>query len=215
MDPGHRVGGLPGARRRPNGGGPAGPGPAIGARSIADIDTIGGVASHATPALELLARAGTPHTIHEYALPERHGRARDARPEYGLDAAAALGVDPARVAKTLVVRLDRARLALVVVAVDRQLDPRRVATALGARTADLAEPRDAERATGGVVGGISPLAPRRPLPVVVDDAILDGPTVLVSAGRRGRQVELAPADLVKLTEAIVAPIARTGPVSRT
>ena len=187
MDPGHRVGGLPGARRRPNGGGPAGPGPAIGARSIADIDTIGGVASHATPALELLARTGTPHTIHEYELPERHGRERDARPDYGLEAAAALGIDPARVAKTLVVRLDGARLALVVVAVDRQLDPRRVATALGARSAELAEPQDAERATGGVVGGISPLAPRRPLAVVVDDAILDGPTVLVlPAGEAGR-----------------------------
>ena len=214
MDPAIAWAGSRRARRRPNGGGPAGPGPAIGARSIADIDTIGGVASHATPALDLLARTGTPHTIHEYALPERHGRARDARPDYGLEAAAALGVDPARVAKTLVVRLDGTRLALVVIAVERQLDPRRVATALGARTADLADPRDAERATGGVVGGISPLAPRRPLPVVVDEAILDGTTVLVSAGRRGRQVELAPADLVTLTRATVAPIARTGPVSR-
>ena len=162
-----------------------------------------------TPAIELLRRSSTVHVVHAYVAPARHGRGREERPDYGMEAATALGVDPSRVLKTLVVHVDE-RLAMAVIAVDRQLDPRRVAAALGARGADLADPLQAERATGSVVGGISPLAPRRSLPVVVDRAASDAATVLVSAGRRGLQVELAPADLVRLSGAIVADIARSG-----
>jgi Cys-tRNA(Pro)/Cys-tRNA(Cys) deacylase len=181
----------------------------LAARSIADIDTIGAVTARGTPAIELLRRERTAHVVHAYAAPTRHGRAHDERPDYGAEAAAALGVDPARVLKTLVVRVDE-RLALAVVAVDRQLDLRRVGAAFGARRAELADPVQAERATGCVVGGISPLASRRPLPVALDRDATTAATVLVSAGRRGLQVELAPADLVRLSSAIIADLARSG-----
>ncbi len=161
----------------------------------------------ATRALELVARAGVVHRVHPYALPERHGRARDERPDYGHEAAAALGVEPARVFKTLVVQVGDG-LVLAVVPVDRELDLKRVATAAGGRRAVMAEPVKAEHATGSVVGGISPLGSRRPLPVIVDPSALERDTVFVSAGRRGLQLELAPRDLVRLCNAIVAPIVR-------
>ena len=101
-----------------------------------------------------------------------------------------------------------ARLVLAVVPVDRELDLKRLATAAGGHRAIIAEPAQAERATGYVVGGISPLGARRPLPVVVDVSALDHATVFVSAGRRGLQLELAPVDLVRLCSAISAQIAR-------
>ncbi len=145
--------------------------------------------------------------LHEYRLPERHGRARAERPDYGLEAAAALGMAPRRVFKTLIADVDPGLVAAVV-PVDRQLDLKALAAAVGARRAILAEPAAAERASGSVVGGISPLAPRRRLRVVIDDTALTLSTMLVSAGRRGLQVELAPADLMRLTEATVAAIAR-------
>lgn len=160
-----------------------------------------------TPAVALLRRAGVDHVLHEYALPERHGRARDARPDYGAEAAAALGVPPGRVFKTLIAEADPGLVAAVV-PVDRQLDLKALAAAVGSRRAALADPLVAERASGSVVGGISPLALRRRLRVVVDDSALAHPTILVSAGRRGLQVELAPADLIGSTEATVAAIAR-------
>jgi len=165
--------------------------------------------ARATPAIELVRRAGIEHIVHEYVLPERHGRARDDRPDYGLEAAAALGVEPARVCKTLIASVD-GRLVAAVLPVDRQLDPKALAAALGGRRADLADPTAAERATGSVVGGISPLAPRRPLPVVLDATAAGQPRILVSAGRRGLQLELAPGDLIHLTDATVAGIARRG-----
>lgn len=161
----------------------------------------------ATPAIEVVVRAGVPHRVLEYVLPDRHGRDRDARPDYGREAATALGADPATVCKTLVVRADTG-LALAVVPVDHELDLKAVGAALGSRRAELADPTTAERATGGVVGGISPLGSRRPLPVVVDDSVLALPRVLVSAGRRGLQLELAPPDLVRLSGAITARIRR-------
>lgn len=161
----------------------------------------------ATPAIEIVVRAGLPHRVLEYVLPERHGRDRGARPDYGREAAAALGVDPDTVCKTLVVSAD-GELALAVVPVAGDLDLKAVGAALGSRRAELADPTVAERATGGVVGGISPLGSRRPLRVVVDAAVLELSLVLVSAGRRGLQLELAPADLVRLTGAIVARVRR-------
>ena len=160
-----------------------------------------------TAAIELVRRAGIVHRVLDYEPAARHGRERDGRPAYGHAAAEALGVDAGRVYKTLVVSVD-ARLVLAVVPVSGELDLKRLADALGARRAELAEPAAAERATGSVIGGISPLAPRRPLPVVVDAGATRHATVFVSAGRRGLQLELAPADLVALAQARVAPIGR-------
>jgi Cys-tRNA(Pro)/Cys-tRNA(Cys) deacylase len=126
---------------------------------------------------------------------------------YGEEAARALGVDPARVFKTLLTRVD-GDLAVAVVPVAARLDLKALAAALGAKRADLAEPAVAERATGYVVGGISPFGQRRRLPTVVDSSALSYDSVLVSGGRRGLDVEVAPADLVRLTAARTAAVAR-------
>ncbi len=163
-----------------------------------------------TPAVAAAARAGVPHRVLSYAHDP-------AAPAYGLEAAEALGVPAARVFKTLVARVEGAAadargraptLAVALVPADRQLDLKALADALGARRAALAPAAEAERATGYVVGGISPLAQRRPLPTVVDAGALAHPEVFVSAGRRGVELALAPADLVRLTGARVAPLAR-------
>lgn len=166
------------------------------------------MAGQGTRALEVLRRAGVAHDVREYDAVSPSGRARGDRPAYGLEAARALGVDPARVFKTIVARVD-GRLVLSIVPVDRSLDLRALAVALGGRTADLADPADAERATGYVVGGISPLGSRRPLPAVLDASAFGHARILVSAGRRGLQVELAPDDLARLANAANARIART------
>jgi Cys-tRNA(Pro)/Cys-tRNA(Cys) deacylase len=170
------------------------------------------VSAGGTPALDLIVRAGVPHTVHEYEPPDRHGRDRDRRPNYGADAAAALGVSPRLVHKTLAASVD-GRLVLAVVPVDRELDLKRLAEAVGGRRAVMADPAEAERATGYVVGGISPLGSRRALPVVVDASALDLDTLFVSAGRRGLQVGLAPKDLVRLANGNVASIVRDAPLA--
>jgi len=158
--------------------------------------------SGGTPAIQALERAGVVHTV----LPYQH----DPRAEsYGLEAAEALGVDPARVFKTLMAEAD-GQLVVAVVPVSARLDLKGLARAVGARKASMADPAAAQRATGYVVGGISPLGQKRPHPTVVDVSALDHPTVLVSAGRRGLDVELAPTDLVSLTSATTAPIAHLG-----
>lgn len=128
---------------------------------------------------------------------------------YGLEAAASLGVDPARVFKTLLVEADGA-LAVGIVPVDTLLDLKAVAAVLGAKKAVMAQPADAERVTGYVVGGISPLGQRRRLPTVLDSSALEHPTVLVSGGRRGLDLELSPRDLLTLVEGTAAPVARRG-----
>lgn len=153
-----------------------------------------------TPAIIALDRAGVAHTLHPY---EHEPRAES----YGLEAAQALGVDPARVFKTLVASLD-GRLVVGVVPVAGRLDLRALARALGGSRAVMAEVAAAERATGYVAGGISPVGQKRPHPTVVDVSALDHATVLVSAGRRGLDVELTPADLVRVTGASVAPVSR-------
>jgi Cys-tRNA(Pro)/Cys-tRNA(Cys) deacylase len=152
-----------------------------------------------TPATALLAKGRVEHTVHPY---EHDPRASS----YGLEAAAALGVEPGRLFKTLVAAVD-GRLAVGVVPVSGSLDLKALAAALGGKRAAMAEPAAAERATGYVTGGISPLGHRQRLPVVVDASAAGWPTVFVSAGRRGLQVELAPADLVRLAGATVASIA--------
>ena len=127
-----------------------------------------------------------------------------ARRRSGSEAVEKLGLDPARVFKTLVADVDGS-LTVAVVPVEAQLDLR----ALGKR-ARLADPKAAERATGYVTGGISPLGQRRRLPTVVDESALVHETMHVSAGRRGLELELSPADLVRLTEARVAPVVQGG-----
>lgn len=163
--------------------------------------------ARATPAIDLVARAGVEHRLHAYVPAERHGRERATRPEYGLEAAEALGIEAGRIGKTLIASVD-GRLVAAVVPVDRQLDPRRLAAAVGGRSCELADAATAQRAAGSVVGAISPLGLRRPLPLVVDVSLLDHPTILVSAGRRGLQLELAPRDLVRLGTGNPADIAR-------
>jgi len=171
------------------------------------------VSAKGTPATDLLRRSGVPHVLHAYETESDRGgglgRKDDPRPAYGRDAAAALGVDAAQLFKTLVAELD-GRLVAAVVPVAGELDLRRLAAALGGRRATMADPAAAERATGYVVGGISPLGGRRTLPTVIDESALAKPTIYVSAGRRGLQVELAGSDLVRLTGARVAAIARPG-----
>lgn len=163
-----------------------------------------------TPALLALTAAGVAHVVREYD-PEAGAASRerrDGRPAYGREAAEALGVEPERVFKTLVAVVEE-RLVLAIVPVAGELDLRRLAEAVGGRRATMAEPSVAERVTGYVVGGISPIGTRRPLPTVLDEGALGHDTILVSAGRRGLQVELSPGDLARSTRATVAPIART------
>jgi Cys-tRNA(Pro)/Cys-tRNA(Cys) deacylase len=124
-----------------------------------------------------------------------------------MEAAQALGLDPAQVFKTLLADVDGA-VTVAVVPVDRSLDLKALAAAASGKRAVMAEPAAAERLTGYVVGGISPLGQRRRLPTVLDVSALEWNTVLVSAGRRGLDVELAPGDLVRLTGAVTAPISR-------
>ena len=140
-----------------------------------------------TPAVAAAERAGVPFALHEY----QHDRGA----AYGLEAAEKLGLDPARVFKTLVASVD-GRLVVAIVPVAAQLDLR----SLGKRAA-LAAQADAERATGYVAGGISPLGQRRRLPTILDESALEHDTIHVSAGRRGLELELAPQDLVALTGA--------------
>lgn len=160
-----------------------------------------------TRATDALGRAGIEHRVVAYDPPERHGAARDERPAYGLDAAAALGIEPGRIFKTLVALVD-GRPAIAIVPVDRTLDLKAFAAALGGRRAELAPAADAERATGYVIGGISPIGIRRPLPALLDASASAHERILVSAGKRGLQVELAPADLARITGAQVASIGR-------
>ncbi len=171
------------------------------------MGTIRHMPSVGTRAVEAVRQSGVPHALHEYELPEKAGRERDARPAYGLETATVLGVDPERLFKTLVVLVDGTPW-LAMVPVSRELDLGALAAVAGGRRAVLADPAVAEKLTGYQVGGISPLGTRRALPVVLDEeAVLFG-SILCSAGRRGLQVELAPDDLVRLTDARLAAIAR-------
>lgn len=149
----------------------------------------------------MLERAKVAHTLHPYD-PEH-----PAEQGHGEAAVAALGADPRQVFKTLVTRVDGV-LTVAVVPVSGTLDLKALAAAAGGRKAVMADPADAERATGYVLGGISPLGQKKALPTVVDSTALQFGTVLVSAGKRGLQLELPPADLVRLTRARTAPIGR-------
>ena len=153
-----------------------------------------------TPATVALTRAGVPFTLHPYD--------HDPRAEsFGLEAAEALGVPPERVFKTLLAEAGGV-LVVGIVPVTGQLDLKALARAVGAPKATMADPVAAERSTGYVVGGISPVGQKRALSTVLDDSALSHETVFVSGGRRGLDLELTPADLVRATRATTAPIRR-------
>jgi Cys-tRNA(Pro)/Cys-tRNA(Cys) deacylase len=140
------------------------------------------------------------HSVHSYDHDPRHSA-------YGLEASDALGVAPERVFKTLVAEVDGA-LTVGVVPVAGHLDLKALAAAAGGKKAVMADVAAAERATGYVAGGISPLGQRRHLPVMIDSSALAFATIFCSGGRRGLEIELAPADLVRATGAQVAAIAQ-------
>ncbi|WP_035857462.1 Cys-tRNA(Pro) deacylase [Cryptosporangium arvum] len=156
------------------------------------------MAGRGTPATQALSRARADFTVHEYTHDPASG-------SYGLEAAQALGVAPERVFKTLVAQIDGA-LHVAVVPVTGELDLKALAAAVGKKKAAMADPTLAERTTGYVRGGISPLGQRKRLPTVIDRSAETFDTVFVSAGRRGLEVEVSPADLVRLTAATLAEI---------
>lgn len=161
------------------------------------------MSGRSTPATLAAEAAGVSFTMHSYV--------HDASaPSYGLEAAEALGIEAMRVYKTLVASIERgtkSELVVGIVPVDRQLDLKALAGALGVKRAEMAKVADAERSSGYVAGGISPLGQRRKLITVIDESIYLHDTVFVSAGRRGLEIELAPDDLVSLCDAVVAEIA--------
>jgi len=160
----------------------------------------GAMASDVTPATRELTRSGVSFTAHHYRVDDR----RDV--SYGEAVAVSLGVDPERVFKTLVAMADGAPV-VAVVPVTSTMSLKRLARAAGAKRAVMAEPRDAERLTGYVVGGISPFGRRRRLPVFCDRSVTRFDTVFVSGGRRGIQLEVAADDLLRLTGAVLADLA--------
>jgi Cys-tRNA(Pro)/Cys-tRNA(Cys) deacylase len=153
-----------------------------------------------TPATIALERAGIAFTRRTYTHDP-------AAASYGMEAAKALDLPPARVLKTLLVTVPSG-LAVAIVPVDGTLDLKAMAAALAAKSATMADPVAAERATGYVLGGISPIGQRRALPTVLDESATAHPTVFVSGGRRGFDIELAPTDLIRITGAVTAAIGR-------
>ncbi|MBT2596919.1 Cys-tRNA(Pro) deacylase [Arthrobacter sp. ISL-72] len=159
-------------------------------------------ASQGTPATAALAAAGVPFVLHPYSHDPSAA-------SYGMEAADALGLDPAKVFKTLVVDVD-GRLAAGIVPVSGSLDLKAIAAVLGGKKAAMADPAMARRRTGYVLGGISPLGQRQPCPAVLDESAVGQATILVSGGRRGLDIELDPAELIRLIGAVTARIG-TGP----
>ena len=158
------------------------------------------MAGGGTRATEQLTRLGIRHVLHRYTHDPRHA-------SYGQEASEALGMPSDRVFKTLIADVD-GQLTVAVVPVAGSLDLKALAAAVGGKKAAMADPGRAEKASGYVTGGIAPVGLRRPLPVVLDETALGHPTVFCSAGQRGLQIELAPADLVAATGARTAAIGR-------
>ncbi len=152
-----------------------------------------------TRATQVLHKSGVGFRLHSYQVD--FGAVED----YGRAVAEQLGVPPSRLFKTLVVFADEAPMVSLVAA-DARLDLKRMARAVGIRRVRMASPRQAQRLTGYVPGGISPFGQRRQMTMVVDQSILDFSTVWVSAGKRGLQIEISPQDLLALSGASVAPL---------
>ncbi|MGN6791814.1 MAG: Cys-tRNA(Pro) deacylase [Streptosporangiaceae bacterium] len=157
------------------------------------------MAARGTRATQELVRLGIAHSVLQYSRKGAGGL-------YGIEAAAELGLPPGQVFKTLIASVD-ASLVVAIVPVAAQLNLKALAGAAGGKSAEMAERHVAERATGYVTGGISPIGQRRRLPVVIDSSALKWPAVYCSAGQRGLELKLAPADLVRVTDAKVADIA--------
>ncbi|NLE82507.1 MAG: Cys-tRNA(Pro) deacylase [Rhodococcus sp.] len=161
------------------------------------------MAASATPATTALKRSGIEHVVHSYDHDPRSQ-------SYGTEAVdalgASLGIGAHQVFKTLVIELDTGRLAVAVIPVPCSLSLKAAAGALGARKATMADPKKAERTTGYVLGGVSPLGQRKILPTVIDESALTIDRILCSAGRRGLEIELSPVDLVAATNAVTAAI---------
>lgn len=152
------------------------------------------MAAKGTPALQAATAAGIPHRVLEY----EYDASADA---IGLAAAAALGLDPAQVYKTLVCQTEAAKLVVAVIPVAARLNLKALAAAAGVKKVDLAPPALAERSSGYVVGGISPLGQRRPLPTFLDESARQQAEIVVNGGRRGLQLVLAPDDLIRAVPA--------------
>jgi Cys-tRNA(Pro)/Cys-tRNA(Cys) deacylase len=154
-----------------------------------------------TPAIDLLKKAKAEHKVHSY-----HHDPKSA--SYGLEAAEKLGLDPAQVFKTLLAATEKGELLVAVVPVAGSLDLKALAHAAGAKKADMADPQQAQRSTGYLVGGISPLGQKKRLRTFIDESARRYPTIHVSAGRRGLEVELAAEVLARHTQASFADIGR-------
>ena len=155
--------------------------------------------SRTTPATLALDKAGVAYTLSTYDYDPGADR-------IGLQAAEALGVPPAQVLKTLMVKVD-GKPACVILASDREVAMKKLAAALGAKSAEMMKPADAERLTGYRVGGVSPFGQKRPVPTVIDAKAAALPAAYLNGGQRGLQVRLAPADLVRVLGAMVAVVA--------
>ncbi|VXC30042.1 conserved hypothetical protein [Pseudomonas sp. 8AS] len=154
-----------------------------------------------TPAIDLLKKAKAEHRVHSYTHDPK-------APSYGLEAAEKLGLDPARVFKTLLAASEKGELLVAVVPVAGSLDLKALAQAAGVKKADMADPQAAQRATGYLVGGISPLGQKKRLRTFIDESARQYPTIHVSAGRRGLEVELSAAVLAEHTQGQFAAIGR-------
>ena len=154
-----------------------------------------------TPAINLVKKARVSFIVHEY----QHEAGADS---YGLEAVEKLGLNSARVFKTLIVKLDGKQLAVGIVPVAGQLDLKAIAKACKAKKAVMAEQAEAEKSTGYVLGGISPLGQKKRLPTVLDASANDFDTIHISAGRRGLEMELAPEDLLRLTGGKLVPVSK-------
>ncbi len=154
-----------------------------------------------TPAIELLKKARAEHRVHSYSHDPKAA-------SYGLEAAQKLNVEPARVFKTLLASSDAAELLVAVVPVATSLDLKALALAAGAKRTEMADPQAAQRSTGYLLGGISPLGQKKPLRTFIDQSARQYPSVFVSAGRRGLEVELAPELLARYTAGQFAPLGR-------
>lgn len=154
-----------------------------------------------TPGINVAKKNKVSHKIHEYS----HDETADS---YGLEAAEKLGVIEQRIFKTLVVMLDNKTLAVGIIPVSAMLSMKLIAKAFGAKKANMADKSDVERSTGYVLGGVSPLGQKKALRTIVDASANNYASIYVSAGRRGLEIELSPADLIKLTNGMVTTISQ-------